>query len=88
VSVWIPILASFLVGAAVKSLPHKSGAVVATGWGVIVVAVSAYFVLSDTSLAVFESFAAVFAGSLAAFFTGYALVGLIRDWRNRSARPS
>jgi hypothetical protein len=44
--------------------------------------------MSDTSLAVFESFAAVFAGSLAAFFTGYALVGLIRDWRNRSARPS
>lgn len=86
--VWLAIAVRFVAGITVKASSRTVGTIFAFVWVAVLTAVSGFLISQDTVMTTFEVFAAAFAGSLAAFFAGFALLGLIRDWRSRKARTA
>jgi hypothetical protein len=77
--VWIAILISFAVGAAVRGLPRHP-------WGVAGLLATLLLVGRHGAGASLEQFGFTALGALGAFFAGSALLGLIRDWRAAALR--
>jgi hypothetical protein len=84
--VWIAILISFAVGAAVRGLPRHPATVLAGAWGVAGLLATLLLVGRHGAGASLEQFGFTALGALGAFFAGSALLGLIRDWRAAALR--